>query len=184
MVFRHRDLTDFSMEPFEFVAQARRRKTAPAEEAPTPREPPTEPRESPRMNTSDMLRLFVYGTLKRGYWTHTRFARACWRSGRREFAAVSTRAQASRSSRCRTRTSSPAGAWGAVYGELLTFDDPKSHLPGIDRLEGFRPGGPSLYRQRAGPPATVNGARELAWVYTVETTRIKRRRIVSGCWPE
>ena len=26
MVFRHRDLTDCSMEPFEFVAQARRRK--------------------------------------------------------------------------------------------------------------------------------------------------------------
>ena len=32
-------------------------------------------------------------------------------------------------------------------------------------------------------PATVNGARELAWVYTVETTGIKRRRIVSGRWP-
>ena len=28
---------------------------------------------------------------------------------------------------------------------------------------------------------TVNGAREVAWVYTVEATRIKRRRIVSGC---
>ena len=34
MVFRHRMLTDFSIEPFEFVAQARRRKNAPAEEAP------------------------------------------------------------------------------------------------------------------------------------------------------
>ena len=34
MVFRHRDLTDFSIEPFEFVAQARRRKNAPPEEAP------------------------------------------------------------------------------------------------------------------------------------------------------
>ena len=34
MVFRHRDLMDFSMEPFEFVAQARRRKNAPPEEAP------------------------------------------------------------------------------------------------------------------------------------------------------
>ncbi len=32
--FRHRILMDFSIEPFEFVAQARRRKTAPAEEAP------------------------------------------------------------------------------------------------------------------------------------------------------
>ena len=34
MVFRHRLLADFSIEPFQFVAQTRRRKTAPAEEAP------------------------------------------------------------------------------------------------------------------------------------------------------
>ena len=34
MVFRHRMLRDFSIEPFEFIAQARRRKNAPAEEAP------------------------------------------------------------------------------------------------------------------------------------------------------
>ena len=34
MVFRHRDLTDFSIEPFQFIAQARRRKNAPAEVAP------------------------------------------------------------------------------------------------------------------------------------------------------
>ena len=39
----------------------------------TPREPPTEPRESPRMNTPAMLKLFVYGTLKRGYWNHGPF---------------------------------------------------------------------------------------------------------------
>ena len=34
LVFRHRMLTDFSIEPLEFIAQARRRKNAPAEEAP------------------------------------------------------------------------------------------------------------------------------------------------------
>ena len=79
--------------------------------------------------------------------------------------------------------SATAGAWGAVYGELLTFDDPASRLPAIDRLEGFRPGGSSLYR-RVLVPVTVDGAPELAWVYTVETTGIKQRRIVSGCWPE
>ncbi len=79
--------------------------------------------------------------------------------------------------------SATACAWGAVCGELLTFDDPESRLPAIDRLEGFRPGGSSLYR-RVLVPATVNGGQELAWVYTVEATRIKRRRIVSGCWPE
>jgi len=75
------------------------------------------------------------------------------------------------------------GAWGAVYGELITFDDPGSRLAAIDCLEGFRPGGSSLYR-RGLVPATVEDACELAWVYTVATTRIKWRRIVSGCWPE
>ena len=34
LVFRHRMLTDFSIEPFEFIAQAGRRKNAPAEVAP------------------------------------------------------------------------------------------------------------------------------------------------------
>jgi hypothetical protein len=34
-----------------------------------------------------------------------------------------------------------------VYGELLSFDDPEHRLPAIDRLEGFHPGGSSLYRR-------------------------------------
>ena len=42
----------------------------------TPREKPTEPREAPKKNTSPVLKLFVYGTLKRGYWNHDPF---CWR---------------------------------------------------------------------------------------------------------
>ena len=74
-------------------------------------------------------------------------------------------------------------AWGAVHGELLTFDDAESRLPAIDRLEGFRPGGHSLYR-RVLVPTAVDGFHELAWVYTVETIGIQRRRIVSGRWPE
>ena len=79
--------------------------------------------------------------------------------------------------------SATQGAWGVVYGELLTFRKPESRLPAIDRLEGFRLGGSSLYR-RVLVHASVNCARELAWVYTVEATGIKRRRIVSGRWPE
>ena len=39
----------------------------------TPKEKPTEPREAPKENTSGMLRLFVNGTLKRGYWNHDAF---------------------------------------------------------------------------------------------------------------
>jgi len=37
-------------------------------------------------------------------------------------------------------------------------------LPAIDRLEGFHPGGPCLYR-RVLVPAQVNGTVLLAWLY-------------------
>lgn len=76
-----------------------------------------------------------------------------------------------------------AGRWGAVYGEFLTFEDPGTWLPPIDRLEGFRPDGPSLYR-RVLVPVTVSGRFELAWAYTLEALEIKHRRILSGRWPE
>lgn len=76
-----------------------------------------------------------------------------------------------------------AGGWGIVYGELLSFDDPESRLPAIDRLEGFRPDRPSLYR-RVLVPARVGGIRALAWVYTLESMDIKHRRIPSGRWPD
>ena len=36
-------------------------------------------------------------------------------------------------------------ALGPRVRELLTFDDPDSHLPAIDQLEGFHPGGNCLY---------------------------------------
>ncbi len=79
--------------------------------------------------------------------------------------------------------STTGGTWGTVYGELFTFDDPRTRLPPIDRLEGFRPGDRSLYR-RVLVPASVEGARQLAWVYVVEKLGISRRRITSGRWPE
>ena len=81
------------------------------------------------------------------------------------------------------RESAAAGDWDPVFGEILSFDDPESRLPAIDRLEGFRPNGSSLYR-RVLVPATVGGVRELAWAYTLESMDIKHRRIRSGRWPE
>ena len=178
-----------------------------------PGEQRREPTQTPKENTSPVLRLFVYGTLKRGYPNHDRFCQGALEireaqvRGRlyegpgfpilevpdRDVLAHGTadplddvatqeRRQVGSCSRPE-RESARAGAWGVVYGELLTFNDPESRLPSIDRLEGFRPGGLSLYR-RVLVPATVEGAREFAWLYTVETTRIKRRRIVSGRWPE
>ena len=179
------------------------------------KEKPTEPGKSSREKPTPLLRLFVYGTLKRGSWNHHAFCRGFVEireasvRGRlyqgpeypilevpeedilaqgttHPLADAATQARLSHQVQPEHRQFSEGAtgdAWGAVYGELLTFDDPQTRLPPIDRLEGFRPAGRSLYR-RALVPAAVDGARRLAWVYTVENLGIGRRRIESGCWPE
>ncbi|HQC11698.1 MAG TPA: gamma-glutamylcyclotransferase [Smithellaceae bacterium] len=57
--------------------------------------------------------------------------------------------------------------WGPVYGELLTFDDPETRLPAIDRLEGFHPGGPCLYH-RVLFPVRAKKTVLPAWLYVGE----------------
>ncbi len=162
-----------------------------------------------------MLKLFVYGTLKRGYRNHQDFCR-----GYVDVRQASVRGrlyegpgypilevpegdvlaqgttspladaatQARMAHRVRTKLQPlPGGAtgeiWGAVYGELFTFDDPETRLPPIDRLEGFHSGGRCLYR-RVLVPASVEGVRQPVWVYVVENPGVSRHRIASGRWPE
>jgi len=78
--------------------------------------------------------------------------------------------------------SATAGDWAPVYGEFLTFDDPESRLPAIDRLEGFHPGGPSLYR-RVLVPVCIDGQMLLAWLYVGPSDRSGCRFLSSGRWP-
>lgn len=162
-----------------------------------------------------MLRLFVYGTLKRGFRNHLPFCqglldlREARLRGRlydgpdypllevpsadilaqgtsRPSDDVATQARIAGQAGSFLRTvqvDDTKGEWGVVHGELLSFDDPEARLPAIDGLEGFRPGGRSLYR-RVLVPVLVGGEREVAWVYIVELTHIKRRRLFSGHWPE
>jgi hypothetical protein len=56
---------------------------------------------------------------------------------------------------------------------LLAFDDPETRLPAIDRLEGFLPGGPSLYR-RVLVPAFTGETVVPVWLYVGDEI-IKRR---------
>ena len=150
-----------------------------------------------------MLRLFVYGTLKRGFWNHDRFCRGVLTvedaviRGRlfetpsgipvlmvpeEDILAVGTinpRADVATQARVAARMSNPkptpdrllknatGSPWASVYGEILTFDDPETRLPAIDRPEGFHPGGPCLYR-RVLVPVQVNGADLPAWLYVSE----------------
>ncbi|SHG33268.1 Gamma-glutamyl cyclotransferase, AIG2-like [Desulfacinum infernum DSM 9756] len=67
----------------------------------------------------------------------------------------------------------PGGRWGPVYGELLTFDDPETRLPAIDHLEGFLPGGPSLYR-RVLIPVKLDKAALPAWLYAGDDLAMRK----------
>jgi gamma-glutamylcyclotransferase (GGCT)/AIG2-like uncharacterized protein YtfP len=168
---------------------------------------PTEPSNA---NTNGMLRLFVYGTLKRGFWNHDRFCRGVLAvedalvRGRlfetssgipvlevpeEDILAVGTAnplADVATQARVVARMSNPepthdrlpnkgTGApWGPVYGELLTFDDPENRLPAIDRLEGFHPGGQSLYSRVLVPVCMDKERRLTAWAYVAGRSILPR----------
>ena len=163
-----------------------------------------------------MLKLFVYGTLKRGYWNHDAFCqgvldiRDAHLRGRLyeeprfpllevpvedvlaygtadPLADVATQAHLAERVGALPQDvpeSATAGAWGAVFGERLTFDDLKKKPcpPSTGWRDSARGGAASSRRVLV--PVAVDGANDLAWVYTVEATPMRQRRIASGCWPE
>lgn len=174
---------------------------------------PTEPL---KPNTNGMLRLFVYGTLKRGFWNHDRFCQgvltvedAVVRGRLYEMhsgipvlqvpdgdvlahgsldplADVATQARLSEQLASYPEPalkSATTGDWDRVYGELLTFDDPENRLPAIDRLEGFHPGGPCLYRRVLVPVCMNRERRLIAWAY-VAGNRLNGRfkALPNGNW--
>jgi len=179
---------------------------------------PMNPTEPSSANTNGMLRLFVYGTLKRGFWNHDRFCRGVLTvedalvHGRlfetssgipvlqvpeEDILAVGTTnplADVATQAHVTARMSNPeptpdrlpknrTGApWGPVYGELLTFDDPENRLPAIDRLEGFHPGGPCLYR-RVLVPVRANGTGLPVWLYVADINEyLGFKPLPSGKW--
>jgi len=185
----------------------------------TPMNQAMNPTEPSNANTSGMLRLFVYGTLKRGFWNHDRFCRGVLTvedavvRGRlfetpsgipvlqvpeEDILAVGTTnplTDVATQAHVTARMSNPeptpdrlpkkgTGApWAPVYGELLTFDDPETRIPSIDRLEGFHPGGPCLYR-RVLVPVRTNGAELPAWLYVGEDPISGRFTPLGGSlWP-
>jgi len=174
------------------------------------------PDEPLKENTRGMLRLFVYGTLKRGFWNHDRFCRgvldileADVRGRLYEMhsgipvlqvpdgdvlAHGTSDASADMATQARfseqlasypepAQQSATAGDWGHVYGELLTFDDPENHLPAIDRLEGFHPGGSSLYKRVLVPVCIEYSMALPAWVYVGPTVWKDESFLPLGKWP-
>jgi len=140
------------------------------------------------------LRLFVYGTLKRGGRFHDEFCRgavAIERASARgrlhtlpagypmlEVPATIVLAEgtadpladaATQERLDGAATAAAVGAdgneWREIFGELMTFDDPADRLPRIDELEDFHPSAPSLYQRVLLPVRREDGGVVTAWVY-------------------
>ena len=165
------------------------------------------PAEPLKPNTNVMLRLFVYGTLKRGFRNHDRF---CAIAEKIEPAMVWGRlyhlsagypalevpesivlaqgtndplfdAQIQANIRFKMR-GRPFGDWNLVHGEMVTFTDPLKDLPPIDRLEGFRPSGHSMYQRVLVTTAAKDHTPVMpVWLYIMEC-HTQGKRIAEGRW--
>ncbi len=151
------------------------------------------------------IRLFVYGTLKRGCDNHDRYCAAAsavveaavW--GRlygleagypalempREL--ILARGSADPAADARTQHGAvgltwtrPAGDWDLVHGEAVTFADARRGLPPIDELEDFRPDGSGLY-DRVLVPARCGDVAVAVWTY-VMAPPAGAQRISGGRW--
>ena len=160
---------------------------------------------NPEDTPETILRIFVYGTLKRGYWNQQRF---CAQARSIEPAVVWGRlyhlhagfpalevpeglilargtddplADARRQEDIGTpRFGRPTGDWDLIHGELVTFTDPQRDLPPIDRLEAFDPNGRCVYT-RALVAVETNDLIRPVWLYHYNPGH-NAERITSGKW--
>lgn len=139
------------------------------------------------------LTLFVYGTLKRGYWNHEAF---CADAISIQHTTVRGRLYELPSGipvlevpeqdiiahgsadilkdiamQRRLEVAVPGYLecsgenWQQIEGELITLPNPERTLPPIDRLEGFDPSGISLYRRVLVPVKLSGECIATAWCY-------------------
>lgn len=150
-----------------------------------------------------MLRVFVYGTLKRGQRNHDNYCRdaaailpattvgrlfdlpfgfpgirvpdsAIHATGSPDYLADAREQQATP-----PRFQTPEHPWSLVYGELISFPDANS-LSRLDALEGYVPGERGLYL-RVLIPVMVEAETSLAWAYAL--TQEAGSRLPDGSWP-
>ncbi len=164
-----------------------------------------EPEHKPGTHSRDNPPALRLRHLKRGYWNHQRF---CAQARSIEPAVVWGRlyhlhagfpalevpeglilsqgtadplADARRQQKIGTpRFGQPTGDWDLIHGELVTFTNPLRDLPPIDRLEGFRPGGHSMY-QRVMVAVFCKRTSMPAWTYCMPCPSYAER-VASGQW--
>lgn len=158
------------------------------------------------MDAADNLsvRVFVYGTLKRGgrYHAYCRGGQMI-AEARMEgllydlpegypaivvpeatILAVGTGDPAAdaREAKRMAREGVPKPGTPTVHGELYTFDDPEERLPALDALEEFLPEDPkSPYRRVLVPVLPIGGEATLAWAYAARGPR--GTNLPCGRWP-
>ncbi len=170
--------------------------------------PEAPPKHTNAIHTPQLpITLFVYGTLKRGYWNHDRFCRnaidihpaTTWgrlyqlpagypalevpQSHILAHGTADPIADAQTQDRLATRPltfTRPNGDWDLIQGELMAFPNPARDLPPIDKLEGFDPGGLYLYHRALFPTFAGVGSFP-SWIY-VKSSLCNDMRICSGKW--
>ena len=166
------------------------------------------PPNTPDLTSHHSIRLFVYGTLKRGFHNHRLVAQAtaiqpAWTWGRlwhlhAGFPALEVpdglilafgSAQPRRDAGIQVmtppvRVSKPAGDWDWVSGELVTLADPDVDLPPIDRLEGFRSTAARNLYDRVLVTVWVNdGGLEPVTAWTYDGRQLSGRQARYTAWP-
>lgn len=138
------------------------------------------------------FRVFVYGTLKRGFSNHDYFCRGvtkieeaviCGRlytltaqipalvipetsvlaCGSLKYAGDRQRQQ---DIVVDQEQPSIIDTWRLIHGDVLTFTEPE-RLARLDQLEGFHPPSPCLYQRVLSPVRLPSGEWLAAWVYTI-----------------
>lgn len=164
--------------------------------------PETPQKHTTPTDTQLPMTLFVYGTLKRGYWNHDRYCRnaidirpatTCGRMYQLPagypaleipeshilahgtddpIADAQTQARLAATPLTFTR---PTGDWDLIHGEIITFLDPARDLPPIDRLEGFCGSGGLCLYHRVLITACAGGVNFPSWIYVKSGLRNHRR---------
>ncbi|PKO19388.1 gamma-glutamylcyclotransferase [candidate division BRC1 bacterium HGW-BRC1-1] len=155
--------------------------------------------------TESIIRIFVYGTLKRGHANHRLCAHARsiepaavwgrlyhlhWGIPRVEVPEETILAQGTddplADARAQQRTSEPefnrpVGDWDLVHGEMVTFADSSRDLPPIDRLEGFHPDREGNFYERVLVSAKCGSTTLPVWIYWMQNPT-DCERVANGKW--
>ncbi|MCL4551935.1 MAG: gamma-glutamylcyclotransferase [Candidatus Marsarchaeota archaeon] len=164
--------------------------------------------QDPTFKSTGQIRLFVYGTLKGGYWNHDTFCRgaisieeATVRGRLYELPSGIPVLEVPDEDVLAIGTASPAkdtilqdvihelgtvpvdsSDWDTICGELITLPCPETSLPPIDRLEGFHPNVCSIYRRVLVCVQARNGRLIPAWCYVCGGMSTDHMRRLGVSW--